>query len=866
MATRGKGWLRGRPVDYVDVQRELAARRRALVARMRASIATACACDLSDPSPAPSLPPPVGELTEAKPERAMEAAPEMTDDWLRRIGWEQRPGLEATRRAISAGIEAGPGSLTVCLSWPSPPAAAVLAWAGRSLAGEGDVLGDGRVLFAGMGSTGAQLLGSTFVNRKDAVQAWRPAQSIAMTARRDAMATSFLPNRLKPGAPDEFPCDDLVPLLHVNSREGAQPWAPQWKGFLKSARSFIERGRAGRYGLPRDRFGEVSATRPFAFVLPRVSIGRRRQDEIRAIPGTLDAVVLDLSPRWMGPWNVAEALELALVDVKTGLRRTTLPPIVALVSDPRCALAAMRVAADARLHEMVESIGFSCTFHVGFLDGTKTAVPREDPPQIIVHGAATHEAEIAEALLELADRVSPDHPETAEALAGAADTLSAMVHTTRPPLADKELAERRVTFVDAEERVRDALRQEGDVPERSAIEKALTLGRDAARRLMRDTPARMALAEATAAALSGSRIGFVTDQIGDAIEARKQAPAGLIVVSRNEAPAAFTEEQLDRLVLACRGVDAVRLLVELPRPGREAVFVFGPTDAATAARIAEHVVSWPELTEAHARCMALLAALPPSLGRLLALATKAPATRGTKPKRPLRSDAALRSGAEVLVLFDDGSEEGFAAGSEVVVLSVKTPRVKPASQLNEGDLVVLPPQSVSDEVAREMGWDGEAALLDHDVGSYKAVLAAWLEGAGAKMTANEVVRQMRMIDPHMSVPHPSTVRYWLSAAKAQKDPTPRASIDPRWFAAFCRIIGYTGDSNALGDHFDAHRAKLRRDGQLRRCLVERFLFDRYDAVLHHDIPRETVDVLRRRVLSYVRAVAEVDRGRWGTDQ
>jgi hypothetical protein len=272
-----------------------------------------------------------------------------------------------------------------------------------------------------------------------------------------------------------------------------------------------------------------------------------------------------------------------------------------------------------------------------------------------------------------------------------------------------------------------------------------------------------------------------------------------------------------------------------------------------------------EFADVHPRCAALIAALPPALGKLLALAARAPATRGTKSNKPARGDMSFRSAAEVIVLFDDGAEEGFAAGSEVVVLTGDAPCVKPATELVEGDLVVLPPQTVSDEVAREMGWDGEAALLDDEVGHYKSALAAWLRGPGRGVTANSIVSQMRAIDPEMSAPHPSTVRYWLSAAKAQLDPAPRASADPHWFAAFCKIIGYIGgDSHALGDHFDDHRAKLRQDGKLRRCLVERFIFDRYDATLHHDIPLETVEALRRRLLSYVRAVAEVHRGGWGT--
>lgn len=762
----------------------------------------------------------------------------------------------------------GPGSLTVSLSWPSPPAAPLLAWAGRAVAGEGDPVGDGRILFAGMGSGGSRLLASVKVDRGVCAAAWRPTSGVAMTPRRDAMATAFLPRRLKSGAPATLPCADLVPLLQVNGRAGSEPWAPRWGGFLRSARGFVERGHKGRYGVPSDQYGETGASRPFGLLVPRASSGRRRSEEIAAIPGDLDAVVLDLSPRWMGPWNVAEALETALVDLKAGRPLGTLPPILALVSDPRCALAAMRVASEARTRAFVAQTRLRRAAYLGQADGVADDSAREEPRTISVHAAATHEAEIVEALLELAEAVHEQRPETADALAGAADTLSAMARTTRPPLVAGEFAEYRYTFVDAEQEVRDALRREGDPAERAAIDRALLTGREAAGRLMRETPAHLALQEARDAATAGQTVGFVTDQVADAVAARAEPQAGLMVVARNEAFDRLRGKRLDRLVIASRGADALRLLVELPRPGRDVVLVMAPNEAAVAGRIVQHLLSWPEYAGVAARCAALAAALPPTLGKLLDLAAKAPPARGAKPLRLVRTDPRFRAAAEVVVLFDDGGEEGFAPGSEVVVLVEDVPRVKPASQLVAGDAVVLPPQSVADEVAREMGWDGEAALLDDEVSRYKTRLAAWRRGEGAGASVKAIVAKMRAIDPDMPTPHASTVRYWLSAASAQQDPAPRASADPRWFSAFCAIIGYGdgGDPHALGERFDAHRARLRRDGKLRRCLVERFVFDRYDAGLHRNIPAADVARLRGRLLSYVRSAVEVHRGGEGRDQ
>jgi hypothetical protein len=319
--------------------------------------------------------------------------------------------------------------------------------------------------------------------------------------------------------------------------------------------------------------------------------------------------------------------------------------------------------------------------------------------------------------------------------------------------------------------------------------------------------------------------------------------------------------------MACRAVDAVRLLAEIPAAPQDIRIILSPDDAATASQIASIASDWPEMDEVKTRCGALLAAMPPSFTRIMGLETALRTRRDAAGRRvggrgQGRPGVLSRARAEVVIAFDDGEDDVFfAPGAVVVVLLDGEPRVKRAALLEVGDLVVLPPVDVLESIALEMGWAGEQELLDDIIRHYKRAVAAWREGLGADVSVATIIQRMRTFDPEMPEPSSSTVRYWLSAAEDEQEPTPRASGDPRWFAAFCDVIGHRdANANDLARHFEMQRSRLRRDGHLRRGLVERFLFARYDALIHKRISSDRVAFLRERALSHIRTVMAVERG------
>jgi hypothetical protein len=600
--------------------------------------------------------------------------------------------------------------------------------------------------------------------------------------------------------------------------------------------------------------------------VPKISVQKRRSEEISQIEGAIDLVVVDLSGRNFGPWDVGPAVEQAALDLVAGLERRSgpAPPVLVLVSDPSAGLAAMKVSGDLIEGEIIARTMLGRSFWRGERGGAASVIRAKDPVRLSVRAAFTQEDEIVEGLLGLANRLVETRPKTAAALADAAYMLCGMARTTRPPCADGKYPEETFrSFVDEETAVRDALREEGGVAEQDAIAEALRLGREAATHLLRETPARLALNEAAGEAEAGRRVVFVVDRVADALAANREDEGNLLIVYRRKALAAITSWNPDLLVLACRGADALRILVELVAAPSEIRILLTPHDAQVSGRSAETALKWREMAPVHARCSELLQRMPPRLTKVLGLA-RLPIRRGTARAVGSRDggDGVERARAEVVASFDDGETTvAFARGATVIVMRGSDPVEIRVRDLKEGDQVVLPPQDVVDDIARDLGWAGEQALIDDVVDRYKKAVRAWKTGPGVKVSAGEIARRMQAADGAISVPSTAAIRYWLSAPDHEDKATPFAPGRSDWFAAFCTVIGFTeGGSGGVARHFHIFRTRLRHEGHVRTGIVERMLFDRYDATIRLNIPQQRVDELKRRALGFVREVAAIEKG------
>jgi hypothetical protein len=799
-------------------------------------------------------------------ESANEATRAQAQDWLGQVGLVDRAGLEIVADLLKETASLTPRTLRVQVSWPSQWPNPVLGWAARCLSGLDPEEQELRVLFLGDGRLEMRDLDSCLVPRASAARGWPPQRDAS--ALREAMRTAFVEGRLAAGAPEALSVSCLVPCLHVEPPDSAMRWKLRWDGFLDGARKYVNRKSRGRYGLYWERYGDPGSCRPFGFIIPKISVGKRRSEEIFAIQGRIDLVIVDLSDRNLAPWNVGPAVEQAVLDVVAGLEGANglVPPILVLVSDPAAGIAAIKSAGELIDAEIIATRVFGQTFWRGGRAGAAARMAARDPCDVVVRGAFTYEDEIVEGLLILSNKLCDSRPDTATALADAAYMLCAMARTTRPPCADGRYPEETSRwFADEATAVRDALRNEGDVAEKEAINELLRKGHEVADRLLRETPARLALKEAVEEARGGRRVVFVVDRVSDAIAGSNgQKECDLLVVHRKQTVSEIESWHPDVLTLACRGGDALRILLEVVKAPQEIRVLLTPHDAHIAWRSAEIALEWTEMAPVHARCRALLRQMPPRLSKVLGLAAyvRGPRKNGVQTGMNGGDGSGVdRARAEVIATLDNGETVPFARGAAVVVMRGSDPVERRARYLREGDRVVLPPQDVVDDIARDLGWAGEQAMIDDVVGRYKKAVRAWKTGPGAGVSARQISLWIRAANPAMTVPTEATIRRWLSAADHEEEATPFAPGKSDWFVAFCSVIGFgEGGSCEVARHFDVFRARLRHEGHVRTGLVERMLFDRYSATIHQGISQERIDELRRKALGFVCEITAIEKG------
>ena len=779
--------------------------------------------------------------------------------WLTALGLGDRTGIGRIAAELRAATVADPGNVSVFLGWPSPPPSAMLAWATEHL---GCGLLDSkpiRALFVGGGRADMRLLTSALVDREQTRPLWIPHVLLEMNPMRDAMACAFLLGRLKPGAPARLPVSSLVPILHSQA-DAERPWAQEWKGFMGDAHNTLRADRGGMFGYRWHRYGRADSTRPFGFVLPRTSVGSRRTRDVETAPGGFDLVVADFSAQWMSPSRVGDEVGNLVLDVVAATRKVPPPRFLILVSDPRALLAVLGKVKELRDNDILSgSRTVSHVHYVGDREGRIVRAAQGWPGHLEVHAASTTEADVQHDLTELARRIEATHPRSADALVQAARELAKMACSIAPPLAGGAEAETTWTFVDAARVVREALREEGAPAEEAAIEDVLRRGREAATNLMRRSPAYLAFEEAVAATRDGLKVTFVAESALEAKEALARAPEGMLVTSRRCSGMEIAAHTPELVVTACRGHDAVRLLAEIPLPPKKAILLLPPLEASVAARIAQLVLEHQVFSSVHPLCRKLLAAMPPSFARLSGASDiylrRAP-RRQVDAASTSKSHSGLRD--SILLCTEDGEQVEFAKGSTVVTLAGGRPIACHASDLEPGDVVVVLPEDVGDRIARELGWNGEAAMMDEQVARYKQHVQGWRAGAGAGLSPRQVIQRMQAVDPGMLAPSESTIRYWLAGGDAQKVAAPHASGDPRWLAAFLRTIDLA-DADGLFVHFGQYRGRLKRGGHLRSGLLERFLFDKYDAVVQRGVSHARATELREIALRHTREIIAIER-------
>jgi hypothetical protein len=860
----GKRWLRG-PPDFGRRQRDASEKKRALVARIRRSVPSTEAPDELA----------LGGLGEAEPDAVWkEVEVPQEPSWLE-ASWapiESEPDRRASASTeasrwielllpgksdladlwdeFAAAARSARSSVRLVAYWPSPAPDPLLAWSLAALGCGSRDEGQLRVAFLNVGRGERTRLAATLIPREK-LREFVDLSDGRITPHGDALLTAA--NRLRDAPPPLLPIDDLVPVLTSRAgEEGGRIWDPSWPGFLKSVRGHVRRQRKRESAPTYAPAHSSDMGAAFGFVVPQVSKGNRRVQELRAIPAPLDLVVLDLSSAWAGPATAIERLAEALRDMKEAFGDRC-PPLLALVGNPRVALACAAALRDLRAEgDIVGSWSMRRVFRRGSPGGEPYAFAAGEPDDVHVQAIATSEGDIVAEFLALARETElSGAADVSSSLAQAAWDLSAM--STRVVPFGAGVGTTR-TFVDAAADIRAAIRENGAGGLVDRIEAVIEAGLDLADNLMLDTPAKHAFDSARRRSAADNRILFVVEHKDD-LGAGPES-ANFVVTWRREAVDSIRKGAFDELVFACRADDAVRSYCEAPALPRKVSFVFPPAEASSAARIDEIVGAWVEMTPLLGRLAALRSALPRRFGALGGLADMAGFGRrdrqGSSPSGPPAAHE------DIHVVFDDGFETWWSSGSQAIVVIGMTPRVKSACDLQPGDRVVLLPEGLRMEIAREMNWTVGGGI-DPLVVSYKRHVRDYVQRNGSR--PSHLVEALRRSRPLMVTPSQATVRYWLAAADEETGATPHAPDNKHdgWFDAFASLLGIPAD--LVGEHYRHicdQRIRNMHGGRARKYLVERFLFDPYNATIHYGVTQSRVDELRRVAMAHAREVANVD--------
>ena len=448
----------------------------------------------------------------------------------------------------------------------------------------------------------------------------------------DLIQTALSMPRDDHGSPEKIPLSALIPYA-VAIRGTKEIWRnPQerfhgrWFGLIRKK-------------IPRDYFGSAiesycnPARAPFfAFILPQASVGRRRVEELAAIPGRVDLAVLDLSDRQFGAAYCIERLETLLRDLKLAeaISTSIAVPLLVLAGQPADFIAIRQTIhamlrhptrSESRQTKTISSANWSYAIWRGHDPG------RAANRRVKMTLVGTSVDEISARLWDLADQVNSANEQLRLALRDASATLRLMaVAQHAPGSGTKERPDcRKPPELDGAEGGNIIgsrfgwswrLRSRCQINSRACDHRRESTFRSEAQ-LARPCPI-------ASEASSDQRILFVVDNTEDALYAQAHLEALLTdpsrkgsipevrVVSARQWSDVSIEFSPSRLVVALRGPAIAQMLLVRDDLPETIDVICLPAERDRFAFALEQTIAWPEYRSWHGRARALLDRLPPT--------------------------------------------------------------------------------------------------------------------------------------------------------------------------------------------------------------------------------------------------------------
>lgn len=734
------------------------------------------------------------------------------------------------------------------LLWPHIPPRAILPWMLREV-GRGRSEAPIRTLFLNMGRPALQAVAdigarTAKLRERGLFRSGVVGERVSGAITPDAHFYMFLGDRQSK--------IESVPLVSIVAHTVALNDGTYWRDFdektLKGFKRLYPAGRLNSVRTHLNLLGSAAHSPAFAFLLPSHFPDVDRRRALRALPGSLDLAVIDMTKHALRGRDASALIRLFVSELSEMLRQP--PKKVLILAD--CPLRFSFIRRSLRTFRGGGELGSRTGGHrlIWATRGRGFEPPgaRERATQPIVETIGSSECIIATRLWHHAKQLDEGNPlasmleQGAVALKGMALTASGADAILAPYTDVHDVYHRvkreRHSFEPHYNKAMAGVADGHAGPWRDAIQSDLAEGLGLADALRIDTPLMRYLKRVLTEIDPSNDVVAVLRHPEDAQQANDQllefltAPGSFaagVPELRITTPNHYSAEVQRRkptvvIWAASTDMGARSYIGDEFCPAQFRLVVAGH-DALTLSRVLD-AASAAEYEKYAERTSLLRAALP----------WVAKEYGGLSVAHGLDSDRsriALPFVGQGYLVLDGYGKIAAGPGSQFYVLDPASHRLAPkeARSLDIGDAVFVMPDTIREELEaalREKDDKGrtlEQALVDQ----YKATVKKGIETLTAQFGAKGLTARVRdmLFEQNPGLPPISkpAVEYWLRAAERSEVDTPHAAINPLHIEAFLRLMGAGVLARPLTDAVRIVRTDLRRDGHASRGLFDRLLLD-----------------------------------------
>jgi hypothetical protein len=747
--------------------------------------------------------------------------------------------------------------MQLALLWPHVPPRAILPWTLREV-GRGLESKPVRTLFINMGRPALQMLSGLEANtaRLRTIGLHRSGQSSPQRSTRDIAPDAHFYMYLGDTKASGKTAVPLVPIVpHSIAINDGIYWRDFDEKTLKGYKQFFPFDRLKAIRRHVDVLTSAENGPAFAFLLPLHLEGTSRRDALRALPGSVELVVIDMSTQALAGRAPSALLCDLLTDLEDVLKHA--PKKVLIVTDCPLRFSHLRRAAGTRRGATYFGTRVEChrlqwrTRGRGF-EGVPDIGPCSRP---IVETLASKECIVAARLWAYARQLGDENP-LSSVLARGAAALKSMALTASA--ADELLA----PYSDARDFYHRLKRERhsfephhnqalGLVAEghaghlRDGIQADLGVGLALAAELRKETPLLRYIKRFLRSAARTDDVLIVlrhpedaqlaSDHLLDFLTQPGNFEGGipdLRVTTPSRYAAELASKAPTTVLWAASAISGARAFIGDGIAPNEFQLIVAGQDALTLSKLLEVVCKATEYACYHDRIDMLKSALPWAPKEFGGIA----AALALDPDRPHR---ALPFTGQGYLLLDGYGKVSAGQGSLFYVVDPLTQQLVPreARSIEAGDAVFVMSDAIREEIEAllrekdERGRTLEQAMVDH----YKTIVKGGIETLAQKDGRKPNAARIRemLFEANRDLPSISVqaIDYWMRAADHLDVDTPYAASDPIHFEAFLRLLGAGVLARQLTDAIRVIRALLRRDGHINRSIFDRLLLDP-DSLIH----------------------------------